>query len=292
MDVLTKGFDAPHVDVIAILRATESVALLQQIIGRGLRIDDYKTDCLVLDYAENVERHCPDGDLFTPVITATKAGGGAEIIDVTCPDCGISQPVALRPNDSGFKIDANGYYIDLDGNRIETEFGFMPGHFARRCAHKYIAPGGSMLQCQYRWTFKECPHCAEDNDIAARYCHKCKGEIVDPNEKLLADFKALKRDPTRLQCDRVISWSVIKTLSRAGNEVIRVDYVTEHRTFAVWLMPNAKGGKPLADWFQFQESTNNGTVMPETVMYRKDETSGFYRVHGYNKEHDENPRVA
>lgn len=35
--VLTTGFDAPHVDLIAILRPTESVSLYQQIVGRGLR---------------------------------------------------------------------------------------------------------------------------------------------------------------------------------------------------------------------------------------------------------------
>ena len=53
VSVLTVGFDCPHVDVIAILRATESVALLQQIIGRGLRIAPDKADCLILDYAEH-----------------------------------------------------------------------------------------------------------------------------------------------------------------------------------------------------------------------------------------------
>ena len=47
--VLTTGFDAPHVDVIAMMRATESVALLQQIIGRGLRVAPNKDNCLVLD---------------------------------------------------------------------------------------------------------------------------------------------------------------------------------------------------------------------------------------------------
>ncbi len=31
--VLTTGFDAPHVDLIAILRPTESVSLYQQIVG-------------------------------------------------------------------------------------------------------------------------------------------------------------------------------------------------------------------------------------------------------------------
>ena len=67
---LTTGFDAPHVDVVALLRATESVGLLQQIIGRGLRLFDGKDDCLILDYAENLERHCPDGDIFSPTIKA------------------------------------------------------------------------------------------------------------------------------------------------------------------------------------------------------------------------------
>ena len=34
------------------LRATESVGLLQQMVGRGLRIDGGKSDCLILDYDE------------------------------------------------------------------------------------------------------------------------------------------------------------------------------------------------------------------------------------------------
>lgn len=44
VDVLTTGFDAPHVDLIAILRATESPGLLQQIIGRSLRLDKKLTE--------------------------------------------------------------------------------------------------------------------------------------------------------------------------------------------------------------------------------------------------------
>ena len=86
VSVLTTGFDAPHVDVVAILRATESVSLLQQIIGRGLRLGDPSTagdltaiaqsekpDCLILDYAGNIERHCPDGDIFNPENKSKKA---------------------------------------------------------------------------------------------------------------------------------------------------------------------------------------------------------------------------
>ena len=82
VDVLTTGFDADHVDVIALLRATESVSLLQQIIGRGLRIRHGKDDCLVLDYAQkNIDRHCPDGDVFNPTIKTKSAGGESVSID-------------------------------------------------------------------------------------------------------------------------------------------------------------------------------------------------------------------
>lgn len=48
VSVLTTGFDAPHVDLIAILRPTESVSLYQQIVGRGLRLAPGKTDCLIM----------------------------------------------------------------------------------------------------------------------------------------------------------------------------------------------------------------------------------------------------
>lgn len=53
VSVLTTGFDAPHVDLIAILRPTESVSLYQQIAGRGLRLAPDKKDCLIIDYAGN-----------------------------------------------------------------------------------------------------------------------------------------------------------------------------------------------------------------------------------------------
>ena len=44
VDVLTTGFDAPHVDLIAVMRATESPGLLQQIVGRSLRLDKKLTE--------------------------------------------------------------------------------------------------------------------------------------------------------------------------------------------------------------------------------------------------------
>lgn len=87
VDVLTTGFDAPHVDLIAILRATESPGLLQQIIGRSLRLCEGKEDALILDYAENIERHGLENDIFTPEIKTNRKPGEGMEIQVECPAC-------------------------------------------------------------------------------------------------------------------------------------------------------------------------------------------------------------
>jgi DNA repair protein RadD len=58
-DVLTTGFDHPGIDLIAVLRATQSTGLWVQICGRGCRIAEGKKDCLILDFGENALRHGP-----------------------------------------------------------------------------------------------------------------------------------------------------------------------------------------------------------------------------------------
>lgn len=57
--VLTTGFNAPHVDLIAMMRPTLSTGLYVQMVGRGFRLAPGKDNCLVLDFAGNVRRHGP-----------------------------------------------------------------------------------------------------------------------------------------------------------------------------------------------------------------------------------------
>ena len=283
VSVLTTGFDAPHVDLVAILRATESVSLLQQIIGRGLRIEDNKNDCLILDYAENIERHCPDGDVFNPEIKAKAISTGGDVLECYCPDCNSVNEFTLKENPDKFNIDAHGYYIDLENNRIETEFGPMSAHWGRRCFGEVLNKTiRKFVRCGYRWTFKPCPHCEEPNDIAARYCIACKGELIDPNEKLIADFKAHKKDPTLVQTDNVISMMVMPTISQAGNEVLKVEFTTEYRTFTVWFSEKMQHLLTA-----FNEVTEEGTTRPKTITYRK--KGDFYRIYAYNEVADEIP---
>lgn len=93
VNVLTTGFNVPHVDLIGIVRATESAGLYVQIVGRGTRLAPGKTDCLVLDYGDNVMRH---GfiDKVKPKIKGKSEDGKAPCKE--CPSCQTIQHAAMR----------------------------------------------------------------------------------------------------------------------------------------------------------------------------------------------------
>jgi DNA repair protein RadD len=265
--VLTTGFDAPHCDVIALLRATESASLLQQMIGRGLRLSDGKEDCLVLDYAENIDRHCPDGDVFNPDIkTINSVDFEGEYLIARCEKCSTLNEFKPRDNDAGFGIDDNGYFLDLQGNRIVTEYGFFPAHYGRACQSDY---------CDYKWSCKPCHECGEGNDITARYCGSCKEELIDPNEKLVREHRKRKSDPYLMQTDDVLDMKIKPTISKAGNECLRVEFTTPWRTFTVFFIPQLARG-----YGSFMAVTKKGTKMPETVTYQK--VGDFYKIYNYN----------
>ncbi|GAB2801995.1 DEAD/DEAH box helicase [Halomonas shantousis] len=166
--VLTTGFDAPHVDLIAILRPTESVGLYQQIVGRGLRLAPGKQDCLILDYAGN------PWDLYAPEVGTPKPASDAEPVQVECPDCGH----------------ANLFWGKRDGELVIE-------HYGRRCQGLVEDESGRSRQCDFRFRFKTCEACGAENDIAARTCHGCGERLVDPDDKLkdalrLKDAKVLR----------------------------------------------------------------------------------------------------
>ena len=282
----TTGFDVEHIDVIAILRKTESVGLLGQIIGRGLRLFLGKLDCLVLDYTSNLEDHCPDGDLFAPKIKAGKGGESEGGMGCVCPQCSYENTFSANPAYLEYKKDEAGYILDLDGHQVQSDFGPISGHFGRRCMG-LVQSGkrGEYERCGYRWTFKSCEVCGGENDIAARYCSTCKSELVNPNDKLIGEFKALKKDPMRRQTDKIVSLSSLPGMSKAGNKTLRVEVKTEYRQFTIWFQPDAKHTKGQAEYAMFLAATKSGERTPETVTYQKMET-GFYNVFAFDKPHD------
>ena len=132
-EVLTTGFNAPGVDLIALLRPTLSTSLYVQMLGRGTRIlksvnvngaataeerksmiaASAKPNCLILDYAGNVRRF---GPVDTVGVYASEGGKGEarEDVDATngkeclecgsivwtgateCPDCGAEFEIEAK----------------------------------------------------------------------------------------------------------------------------------------------------------------------------------------------------
>ncbi len=157
VSVLTTGFDAPHVDVIAILRPTESNSLYQQIIGRGLRLSEGKKDCFVLDYTGMGH------DIYAPEVSDKRPAKDTVIVIVPCPKCGLEN-------------DFWGY-VDHDGGIVE--------HFGRTCRGGIQDPKTfEITPCGYRFRFKICHVCSSENDITARECEKCKAVLIDADAKL------------------------------------------------------------------------------------------------------------
>jgi DNA repair protein RadD len=91
INVFCEGFDAPNVDMVALLRATVSPGLYYQMVGRGLRICEGKQDCRVLDFGGNIERH---GPIDAMVVNNKKPGTKGEPITKACPKCQEVVPIA------------------------------------------------------------------------------------------------------------------------------------------------------------------------------------------------------
>jgi DNA repair protein RadD len=191
VSVLTTGFDAPHVDLIAILRPTDSVALYQQIIGRGLRRHNNKTDCLILDYTGLGH------DIFSPEIGEKKPNSDSETVDVICPQCGYSNVFwGIKQED------------------------FIVEHYGRKCLGAFESIETHEIEpCGYLFRFKRCPSCQCENDISKRYCSTCNDILIDP-DAILKDAMSLK-DAHILRCD---SMTFERDTDKQGNSRLEVRY--------------------------------------------------------------------
>lgn len=140
-NVLTTGYDAPEIDCIIILRATQSTSLYIQIIGRGMRIAPGKEDCLVLDYGGNIERH---GPIDTIEIDHCKASSGREGNAPTkvCPKCDEILHASVRVCFCGYefpksdpKIDRKSSDAAILSDEIETKKEVWPVHSVEYAEH-------------------------------------------------------------------------------------------------------------------------------------------------------------
>jgi len=216
VSVLTTGFDAAHVDVIAILRPTESISLYQQIIGRGLRLDTDKKDCLVLDYTGMGH------SIFSPEIGEKKTASESVAVQVPCPEC-------------GFENDFWGI-VDEEGNLVE--------HFGRKCRGGHVdADTYELTPCGYRFRFKICTQCSAQNDITARDCSSCGCVLIDPDTKLKQ--ARLSKDAHVLTPDSI---EMLERVDKKGTPYLQVKYYDYDAQFVaeMYYLNNATSLKKFA----------------------------------------------
>lgn len=277
VNMATVGFSCDHVDIIAILRATESSRLYQQILGRGMRLDPHKKEFLLLDYTDNIQKLFPSGDVFSPEIVAYGKKPSTKH-DIQCPECHNVNQVTFRPNPDGFDVDNFGYFLDLAGERIEMDGQPFPAHYSRRCSHIEPLGKNEFKRCDYYWSYKECPECSEKNDIAARKCTGCGTALIDPNDKLIAEFKAFKKDLSQVQTDAINFIRKKPFKSKAGNDALMVSFGTPDRIVQVTM-----SNKIMPKFYD--KFLNDPTFNPRTITYKKS-SSGYMHIYDFNRETD------
>jgi len=148
MGVLTTGFNAPNVDLIAVLRPTQSPGLYVQIVGRGMRTAPGKTDALILDFARNIQRHGPvdmarvkkgphiekAAESMGPLVkTCPACKSIVHLSLMQCPDCGFEFPqeIKLVSKATDLPVLSTGavsHWVDVDDVRysVHTKMGKPP----------------------------------------------------------------------------------------------------------------------------------------------------------------------
>ena len=163
-NIATTGFDCPDIEVVGIVRATTSLTLYNQMVGRGVRTYPGKTHCVVLDFGENVQRFgfWEDEREWTlhkkiqskkegvsPVKLCPKCDRMNKPQNPTCVHCGfmfpvkivIPEKVTLEEIVQKKKIGWYLYQCTTEAEAIEVvtkQFGYKKGWWYMN-RHRYIA---------------------------------------------------------------------------------------------------------------------------------------------------------
>lgn len=114
-------------------------------------------------------------------------------------------------------------------------------------------------RCNYYFTFKECDHCGIQNDITARHCRDCLGELIDPNKKL--------KDSTIMEV-QVISASYWVARHIATNTpIINVKYLIKGDT---------KGSNVMFESFWTSSEKAKNIMYGRFLKQHVDEPSQYY----------------
>lgn len=136
---LTKGFDFPPIDLVILNRATTSLPLYLQMIGRASRPTPNKSSFQVIDYGGNWQRFGlyyqdrPWEELWKQTKRSRNAGQGVAPVTTCpkceaiiaasvkiCPYCQYAMPADERELQQGELVEITQRYNPLVGRRIST----------------------------------------------------------------------------------------------------------------------------------------------------------------------------
>lgn len=102
VDIATKGFDEPSIEVVSVYRATQSVNLWLQMIGRGSRIMKGKDGFILFDFGGNVDRlgNYDDNRTWSLWHESKNKGGGVPPLK----ECGVTSKGNPIKSSSDVKI--------------------------------------------------------------------------------------------------------------------------------------------------------------------------------------------
>jgi DNA repair protein RadD len=140
-NVLTTGFNAPSVDLIAMLRPTQSAGLYVQMVGRGSRLAPGKENCMVLDFAGNIARHGPidivkarskagDSTGTAPTKVCPECDSILHAAMTECPDCGhvfMRSPPKIEPEASELDVVSSGAAQAVPVTQVNYSLHHKPG---------------------------------------------------------------------------------------------------------------------------------------------------------------------
>ena len=93
--ILNAGFDCPDIDVVILYRATMSLPLFLQMVGRGSRTTQSKSNFTILDFGNNIQRHgFWEQDREWSLKKKRKKDGVAPVKD--CPSCFAILPISMQ----------------------------------------------------------------------------------------------------------------------------------------------------------------------------------------------------
>lgn len=106
--LFTEGFDVPDVDVVQMVRPTESLTLYLQMVGRAMRPHANKQHAIILDHVGNYQRHGLPADDRDWTLTGRKRRGKQKgVVDI---DIGL----AVERARAAYDHDTNARLIPID----------------------------------------------------------------------------------------------------------------------------------------------------------------------------------